>query len=217
MINIEELKKQFDELLNSLTKEDLIKWTQEYDFKLAKENLESLVDIMPKDHSYLDNIQTLKEILDKHNDFDYVECTIEITTRKKGKIISVYNRVLYSNWLNKIIDLPDDWDLDKLFYKQMLYCRIYLDKYEYPNHHSEKNLDNIEKGYLFICIDQATARKYPCKCLKECNFIDEYLGIKPYKHIYFYEPLREVFYIKAPEYMWITYLKYCPKCGTKIN
>lgn len=181
-----------------------------------KVTIKQIVNEIPKDGNYLDNIETLKNELNRYNDFDYIECTLEITTKKKGKIISVYNRVLYSNWLNKIIELPSSWDLDKLFYKQMLYCRIYLDNHLNKDY-SEEDYNDIEKGYIFICIDQATARKYPCECLKECRFIDEYLGIKPYKHIFFYNPLDEFFYIKAPEYIWITQLNFCPKCGTKIT
>lgn len=162
-----------------------------------------LIKEVSLDEKYIDTIDSIVEEIKSNDDFNYIECTLEVTTKKKAKIVSVYNQVKYKSWLNKIIDLPNEWDLSKLFYRQLLYCRVYL----------KSNSQDLD----YICIDQAIARKYPCKHLQECEFIDDTIGIKPYKHIYFYNPLEEFFYIKSPEYNWILEIKYCPQCGTKID
>lgn len=182
-----------------------------------KEQMNIIVSQIPCDNDYSDKIEELNAILHGNDNFDFVECTLEITTKKKGRVISIYDQNKYEDWLDKIIELPDEWDLSKLFYKQKLYCRIYLDKYEYHWNSIPKNESNLKKGYTFICIDQAVAKKYPCECLKECTFRNDTLGIKPYKDIYFYNPLSDEFYIKAPEYYWISPLNFCPCCGVKIE
>ena len=179
--------------------------------------IRDIVSQIKLDQEYQNNIQILTEVLHENDNFEFVECTLQVTTKKKGLVVSVYDQSKYKDWLGKIIQLPDSWDLSKLFYKQLLYCRIYLDKYEYDEYTVQKDISNLKKGYVYICLDNAKAKKYPCKCLKECSFRDDSLGIKPYKNIYFYNPFEEKFFLKAPTYHWVTYISYCPNCGVKIN
>lgn len=172
---------------------------------------------IPLDGDYTRVTAALGRVLRSNDDFNYVECTILVTEDKKGKLISVYNQASYKEWLNRIIELPSDWGLSKLFCGQMLYCRIYLDKYEYPRGWAAKDTTDLHKGYLYICVDHATAQEYTCECLKENEFVDDTLGLKPYKNIFFYNPFEKSFYVVAPEYYWRSTLCFCPICGTKTG
>jgi hypothetical protein len=173
--------------------------------------LEEELKLNPKDlNDYLFNLRTLKE---EFNTYDNIECTLKITTRKKGLVTSVYDK-RDDKWLGKIIEFPKEprFNLSRLHYGQLLYCNIYFENYQ---------VDSLYNKISWIELSTSTPRKFSCKCFKS-DFIpvtDEYngtrLGLKPYKSVITYDTFTDKYsFTNQDHYCWT--INNCPFCGTKL-
>lgn len=73
-------------------------------YEQLKPEILQIISKIPLDKNYTDITEWLSGVLKSNDDFDYVECTIEITTRKKGRIISVYNQENIKNGIGGLLN-----------------------------------------------------------------------------------------------------------------
>jgi hypothetical protein len=90
MLNIDELSNEFDRMLFSLTKEDLLEWVLSYETKMITEQAKSVTDeLIP----IVDIILTKEDIKKSQEILDKYDCLLDIIQSKNPTTCFTVNRL----------------------------------------------------------------------------------------------------------------------------